>query len=317
MQAVGAWILALLLAAAPAAADIPGAEAPAFRRAVSAWLAEDEAAALPALAGLAAAGNAAAQVLLARIDKAPALQGPWLSALPREERIALLRAPGGHSGRSWMRVAAEAGLPEAEAWVALWSAEARAEIVLDLARAGEARAAREAALLLAARQPGALAGIAEDPDFPEEMRLLALAGAEGEAEAARRALLEGLDPGDPRRLLLGEEVAAEDLEGWLLSAPLARPLAAFCRAHCPATAGACARAALSAMGGFLPLAVFGSPSETLLPAEDFAESAKGRAALLRNILLLVGGRGRAALAARASHTDDCFGAELLAEWKRY
>ena len=75
---------------------------PRFQTALTAWLDEDDQTSLPELAALAAEDNSAAQVLLGLVDRAPPLQGPWLANLPRSERIALIRAPGGLSGRSWM-----------------------------------------------------------------------------------------------------------------------------------------------------------------------------------------------------------------------
>ena len=97
-----------------------GQDAPRFQEALALWLAEDDETALPEFAALAAEGNRAAQVLLAHIDVAVPLQGPWLASLPRAERIALMRQPGGVSGKSWMAAAA-VDTPLAAAWSALWS----------------------------------------------------------------------------------------------------------------------------------------------------------------------------------------------------
>jgi len=100
-------LLLLTLGTDPArAAELRGQDDPRFRSALALWLADDDETALPELAALAAEGNRAAQVLLARIDATPWFQGPWLVGLPRKERNTLLRAPGGLSGRSWMQVAA-------------------------------------------------------------------------------------------------------------------------------------------------------------------------------------------------------------------
>jgi hypothetical protein len=118
---------------------------PRFRAALDLWLAEDDETALPEFAALAAGGNRAAQVLLAHIDATMPLQAPWLASLPRAERIALMRQPGGVSGRSWISAAAT-DTPLAAAWSALWSAADRDEV--EIARAfaamGEPRAVRMA-----------------------------------------------------------------------------------------------------------------------------------------------------------------------------
>src|SRR5690606_14136001 len=98
--------LLLGLAGAAGAATIAGQDDPRFRAALAAWLADDEPAALPELAALAARDNRAAQILLALIDRVAVYQGPWLLRRERATRLALTRAPGGLSGRSWMAEAA-------------------------------------------------------------------------------------------------------------------------------------------------------------------------------------------------------------------
>jgi len=327
MGRVAGWLLAAGLAwsatMAPAAAEplpVPGAEAAAFAEAVGQWLADDEAAALPALAALARDRNRAAQILLGLIDKAPELQGPWLAARPRAERIALMRAPGGLSGRSWMRDAAGAGVDLAGLWVELWDTAARPDIVLRLARAGEARAAREAGIVLAKRERTGFAALAEDPAFPPELGVFAWAewaadaGAGGDRVA--RALA-ALHPGDPHRSLWGPPPAGGALEAWLLEAPAALPVAALCRAECPGSVASCARAAYGALGNPLSLDTLGSPSETLIPADDFAASPRGRAAVIRRIELIGPARVRAQILAQAAAADGCLAARLEAGWARY
>ena len=81
---------------------------------------------------------------MALIDVNARLQGPWLAALPRDERIALMRAPGGLSGRSWMEAAAEDTVL-AELWLRRWDARDEGELdtALAFAEIGEVRAARE------------------------------------------------------------------------------------------------------------------------------------------------------------------------------
>jgi hypothetical protein len=154
--------------------------------------------ALPLLAQLARAGNTAAQMLLAVIDKSPALQGPWLSALPREARVGMMRAPGGMSGVSWMRLAA-ASDPRAAAWVAFWDVNAPVSVVTDFARMGETRAAREALATLTARDRGGFAAIADDPHYPFAYRLPVWREWQGDPalEARLAAEIAALPPGDP------------------------------------------------------------------------------------------------------------------------
>ena len=100
---IAVFALGYLFNSGTALAQPVGHDDPAFQRAVKAWLDDDDQTALPALATLAAEDNRAAQVLLGRIAIRP--MGPWLAGLERKERNALLRAPGGLSGTSWLKVA--------------------------------------------------------------------------------------------------------------------------------------------------------------------------------------------------------------------
>lgn len=122
-----------------AMAQPTGHDAPAFKQAVKAWLADDDQTALPALAKLAREDNRAAQVLLGRIATRP--MGPWLAGLKRKERVSLLRAPGGLSGTSWLKVAAEAGDPLAQLFLDAVDPRAGADIVRVLVEANELAAA--------------------------------------------------------------------------------------------------------------------------------------------------------------------------------
>lgn len=84
---VGIWLGAGSASSEPSR----GADAAPFVEAVARWLDGPEHVALPLIAAEARAGNPAAQLLLALIDRTPSLQGPWLARLPRSERLALLR----------------------------------------------------------------------------------------------------------------------------------------------------------------------------------------------------------------------------------
>ena len=158
--------LCLLLTAAPARADpIAGQDDPRFQAALALWLAGRRAGRPPRARHLAADGNRAAQVLVARIDVTPQLRGPWLVARPKAERTALMRAPGGLSGRSWMIAAAE-DTELARLWRARDDPATTADTALGFAGLGEMRAARDTLQALAARQYRGFAAIADDPRYP-------------------------------------------------------------------------------------------------------------------------------------------------------
>jgi hypothetical protein len=311
-------LLAMLAGRPVLAEDIPGQAAPEFQAAVSAWLDDAEDQALPGLARLAGEGNPAAQMLLALIDKSPALQGPWLAHLPRRERVETMRAPGGMSGRSWMRAAA-AQVPLAGLWLELWTVDARMALVIDFAREDERRAARETVTTLAARERSGFSDIATDADFPPAMRYQVWMEwrREADMQPAIDSELALLAPGDPQRALMGEAVSEADLADWLLTAPAAGPVARLCNSRCGSAPADCALAAFAALGSYQTLVTFGTPSERLIPAETFDNSPRGQAALLRRALLNADARGRRAQIARAGDTDACFADLLQAEMQRF
>lgn len=274
---------ALLTAQAQAGPAVEGQDDPAFAAALALWLADDEAMSLPALAGLAAGGNRAAQVLLAIIDTTPNLQGPWLDDRTRAQRMALLRAPGGLSGRGWMAVAA-ADTPLARLWTEGLKLEGTVATAMALAGMGEARAARVTLLRHATRQWHGFAAVAGDPAYPPELRYLVWPEwADQPGGRARvQAEVEAAMPGDPQVARYAfRKPSPEETDARLATAPLAAPLRATCEAVCPSSGAACRRAAFVLVGGQSKLLGFGSPSETLIPSETWFASPRGRLSLLR------------------------------------
>ncbi len=300
-------------AATPAPQQVSGAEDPAFRTALDHWLADDEESALPALDVLAEKGNTAAQILLALIDKSPELQGPWLSSLPREQRVTMMRDQGGLSGQSWIHKAAKAS-PLAETWQSLWKTDASFGVLRSFAQLGEPRAGRAAAVTLAGRARTGFADLAEDPAYPDGLRYFIWREWAGRPDHLPRLTDEflALGPGDPQRAMMGQDVPAADYARWLMTAPEARPIAALCDLRCTETAPSCALAAARALGDPSQVMVLGTPAEALIPTESFVQSPRGQAALLRRVLLGASIRMRPAMFARAAETDSCF-AEILAE----
>jgi hypothetical protein len=281
LAGAAALSLALLFAPQGAAATVPGAGEPDFDVALRAWLADNDAAALPALAELAAEGNAAAQLLLSLIDRMPETHSEWLADLGRGERRALMRTT---EGRSWMEAASREA-PLALHWLALWRADTDPEVAIAFAELGEMRAARLVLLAHAARERGGFAALATDPLYPPELVWLALAE-EPDAEA-RAVSTTGLHPGDPQRARLGAPAPdPEALARWLAEAPLAAPIAAFCSEACGEDVASCSLAAYEALGGYRGLFALGSPSETLIPEEQWLASAKGAQSVPRRIKVL-------------------------------
>ena len=315
------WRLALLALWLPALASaqtagVAGQENPRFAAALARWLDDDEAKAVPVFAALATEGSRAAQVLLALIDANPPVQGPWLVRLPRAERAALLRAPGGLSGRSWIEEAA-ADTALARLWIERQDPGTTPATALAFAAIGEERAARETLQAIAARQARGFAAIAAEPGYPPDLRHLVWR--EWAEEPGGRARIEAeiaaLMPGDPQiGRFDGRPVRPGDRDAWLAAAPLAAPLRAVC-AVCPESVAACRRAAWVLVGGHALLAELGTPSETLIPSETWHASRRGRLALLR----LPGVRQQFAdtIFAAVGAEDPCLVEALAAETRRF
>jgi hypothetical protein len=294
MGRLARWAIAALVALAlPLQAEVrplAGQQDPAFQGALEAWLSGDEAKALPALAGLAAAENRAAQALLGLIDVTPQYQGRWLYALSRPERVALMRGPldgsSGVSGQNWLRRAATQE-PIAAAWVQIWDGNAKAEVMLDFARLGEESAARTAAKRLARRDAKGFAALADDPDFPAFAIGLAIRDWQKTDPLRAKAAQEALPLADPGRALIGPykpdplallALAETDPALWMLDRHLA--------ALCPNSGDAATRAerlavALEMLGGWWGLADLGPPLAALIEPDRWVASAQGKAAFVR------------------------------------
>lgn len=307
-----ASLAVLLLAASPLLADkVKGSQDPEFLQALSMWLDTDEAESLPAFAGLAAQGNTAAQILLGLIDKTAALQGPYLTNLPRAERIALLRQPGGLSGQSWMHAAAQTS-PRAALWLDLWQMQGGIEVAKGFAAHDEKRACRESLLVQVSRQESGFdADLIAQPWFPESLRHLTTARALALDEA------EALPRGHPLRQFAGQPLAQDDLRDWLQSAPLALPLRAACAAECGDSTDMCTLALYEALGSYHSLAMIGSPSVALVSEDSFAVSPRGRQAVARRITLMHSARVREMTYTRLSEIDICAADWLRAEYRSY
>lgn len=306
------FLFAVAIASAPEGrATVPGTDVPAFSAALDLWLNDDESNALPALSVLARGGNRAAQILLGLIDKNPPLQGPWLAHLPRDERIALMRAPGGLSGQSWLNAAADE--PLAAIWLTLLSVDAGLSVVTQFTDMGETRAAREALLVLAAREHPDLR-LAPAEELDPELLYLPWRTANDER---RESLLALVPAGHPQRTMMGASHDADALLRWLEQSPGALPLSLLCESRCADTRETCLTGAYQALASHNALLMLGSPVESLVSQTDFLNSPRGQATVLRRILQSTDARGRAAMIARMREHDACLADVLHEERRRY
>lgn len=307
------FCLAAVGLSTPIQADttISGVDSPGFQQALGLWLEADEVESLPQLAALAEQGNVAAQVLLGLIDKSAALQGPHLTYLPREQRIALLRQPGGMSGRNWMTEAAsEAAL--ARLWVELWQMQGGLELAERFAELGEERSCRESLLTHVARQER---GFAEEVRaaswFPEALTYLTL------DRALSPSAAEALPAGHPMRALAGVDLPSDALRDWLARDELAAPLRNVCLSACPQTVQDCTFALYDALGSFSSLAMMGSPAVALVSEADFTASARGHQAVARRIMLMHPTRVRELMLGEVAAIDACSADWLRAQYDAY
>lgn len=285
----------------PEAPIIPGQSDPAFAAAVTDWLSgTDDLAALGALSTLANEGNAAAQILLARIAAAPHLHAHVTDALPRADRIALLRQPGGLSGRSWLEAAAETS-PLAQAFIDIARPDTREDAIVPLLDAGEAVTVTRSLSGLMAYGRDAWFGILDVFDqMPDEARILisaqvgrelfwesngavVLPNALSERRSPELALIwNPFHPTEWGTLPAGNAAWQMALDASPRIESLA-PLHATCAQICPGDVAACTAvgASLGAMGGH-PFP-FASPTDALLPTQTYAASARFADDVLRRL----------------------------------
>jgi hypothetical protein len=276
----------------PVAAQAPDAAVLADRReqAIDLWLADQELEGLRALAQLAQQGDVKAQLLLGLIDKFAELQGAELIVMPRVERLALLRAPGGMSGRNWVHFAAQQGDPIAVAWTDLWSMEAVLDTAKTLAALDEPRALAETLItLVKRRESGFPAEILAQAWYPQTLLMLSENRVLRDEDAAK------LHPGDPQhRFGTKGKPEPEALRDWLRTSAVARPIRAVCTAQCPDQQQACTMALYKALGSYEGLLTHASPVNALIAEDRFAHSPRGQAALARRIMLMRSTRMREA-----------------------
>lgn len=275
-----AFILGLSLAGAlPAGSEtVAGQEDAAYLSAREDWLAGSDTKALKALGVLARQGNTAAQILLSRIAASELTHQHVTADLPRRERIALLRKEQGLSGKDWLTEARSSS----ELAEALWTLN-RTPDAMDAGQAveilwdhGEAKAAINMMLEAWSRgeEDSVLQRIeASSHDLgPDGAQMLAFLKGDIDQwrvdELRGRLALEGLlEPltslSDASRLAKVEEI------------PSLEPLSKYCAATCPESVALCLRSGLRAatVAGRFPQP-FASPSQSLIPDEEYWESAR-------------------------------------------
>lgn len=163
----------ILVVPSARASDLKGLEEPALQAAIEIWLEDNDEDSLPVLAALAAEGNIAARLLLARIEVTD--QGPsnFLNGLSRQERVELFRSDSGKGlfRPTWLKSEKKAGNQTAATLLESTNTVVNLDAIRKLYEIGEPEAAydliREAAGNGSQEQKEELARI-----LPEESELM-------------------------------------------------------------------------------------------------------------------------------------------------
>lgn len=335
-----ALILSPVLVALTGAQSYAQSASPQLQAAMDAWLADDDASALPAISALAASGDAQAGLLLGEIDRATnaEIQSDWLASLSGADRAALFQ-PGG--AQMTEALAASGDTLAAMMLAASNPAAASVEVAHTLLAFGE----KERARLLAWRmlEAGKLAEVVtvpkEEPLFremdwlwwmqgwiaggsqsgqPEQWVLVSeakgraagviLANWSAQFIAAKTPLTPTLKR--VAAALQGRangfadaaerEYAEKFVSGLARRDPAMRPLGAICAQHCGQEIGACMLEGLRLIGGYGELMPLDTPYEGLIGQTPYSISKKAENNLRR---LIRARRG----AAKGEPLNQCLG----------
>ena len=332
--------LSMLIAALPGAQAAAQETSPQLQAAIDAWLADDDASALPAISALAASGDAQASLLLGEIDRATSseVQSEWLASLSGADRTALFQ-PG---GAQMTEALAASGDTLAEMMLAASNPSAvSVEVAHTLLAFGE----KERARLLAWRmlEAGKLAVVVtvpkEEPLFremdwlwwmqgwiaggsqsgqPEQWVLVSEAKGRAAGVILANWSAQFIAAKTPLTPMLKRVAAAlqgrtngfadaaerEYTEKFVASLarrdPAMRPLGAICKQHCGEEIGACMLEGLRLIGGYGELMPLDTPYEGLIGQTPYSISKKAE----NNLRRLIRARGGAA---KGEPLNQCLG----------
>ncbi|WP_342069630.1 hypothetical protein [Yoonia algicola] len=283
--------------------SISGSDVPEFTVAVESWLNGDDLEALEALAALSRDGNPAAQILLAGIATRGHFHTHVTSQLERTERVALLRVPGGLSGKSWLTIA-ENTEPLATALLQVTRIGEKAAAISALISFGETGEALLAAQsMLYQGEATALIEVLQGMDAeltPEADVLLLWALFQSESEDSGRYVgsariasrVFGNDSLELSEMAWVAPTPVEILEDTERRNDVIRlsdqviswtPLNRYCDQHCPSSAGSCKAVGASLLSAVGPFAMR-SPRMSIISNERYWNSSRAEADLARNIV---------------------------------
>jgi len=302
-------VSALLIPSTACYGQLSGSDDATLQRTVRLWLDDNDEASLPALAALARAGNPAARLLLARIERYDRAPSAYLTSLSKQARLSLFRAPRNESGfyPTWLRIESVRGNPLATALERARRPYVDLQLIETLYRAGEIQASdhpvRIASIYGDQKTHGTLLQsdylITELVPYVRSYRIPAQQQADG-LEALRTITGDStIDITDEdtsqvaRMLSLGYpfgEISVSSrwrstIENWLMTSTASRPVAALCQQQCGDQAGACAVALLGLTGGYYELIRLDSPLESVISQDVFLNSPRARRSALQRAAL--------------------------------
>lgn len=304
------WVEILMIPSARAD-NLKGLEEPALQGAIETWLEDNDEDSLPILAALAAEGNIAARLLLARIEATD--QGPsnFLNDLSRKERVELFRSNSGKGlfRPTWLRSETKAGNQIASAFLNSTNTVVNIDAIKRLYEIGEIEAAydliREAAGNGSQEQKAELTHFL--PDKSELMPYLRalqnpgavltpghaalklsinsneLRGPESDTRTAAYFVEYGYQTGVQNSDFDHINHYYSDLANWIEVAPVAAPIAALCRRYCRDNTQECVITAFGLVGGYYKAIKFDSPMQTLIEQSRYVTSDRAVGMVLRRV----------------------------------
>ena len=291
------FVLTLILGLTSAQAEIAGQNDPQFKAALELWLeGDDDLAALSALSELAKADNRAAQVFLGRVNEATHTHIHVTGPMERKARIALMRQPGGLSGKSWLKAASE-DVPLAVAYMQskiVREKPAAIEALLDFNETAAALIPLRG--LLNTGDFETLIQLSEHPNLPDQVSYLRSIAVYNLESAKARAIYENpttvlhelelitdkmttdtarfLWEGYSKRQHFGENHAPMEFPANMVENPNFAPIHNFCATRCAEDIPNCMRALVIQQSfNHIPIWIaLASPVETLLPTTKYYNS---------------------------------------------
>ncbi len=291
--------------------DLAGSTHPGMQRAIDLWLSGDDQESLAQLSRLAREGNVAARLLLAGIESTDRAPSEYVLLLPREERLRLFRKTRSETPffTSWLQVEADRGNALAVALNQSSSPHVDLQTIRNLIDAGETQATQHLIkiaslygtpeihdemirdhLVIPELLPLHL-GYIDPPqrqgDGAEALRHIASRFSDSAAEVViddpqTRSAIMFLVWGTPYGEVADTNRWRPVIERWILESPEARPISNLCTSQCPDQSGRCAITMMSLLGGYFELIRFDSPLESLIPQDQFLDSARASTMVLRS-----------------------------------